>query len=84
MTTKEQLYRLIDRLPESEHEAAERFLEYLNDTAWERVVRTLDEAPQDDEVPTPEEEKAAHEGREAYRRGDYRPWEEVREELARE
>ncbi|MBI4505785.1 MAG: hypothetical protein HY691_09645 [Chloroflexi bacterium] len=83
-TAREHLHRLVDELPDGELHAAARFLEYLHDLGSDPLMRLLDEAPEDDEPLTPEEEAALAEGEEAYRRGDYRPWEAVREELARE
>ena len=49
---------------------ARRYLEYLRNMG-DPVLRALMEAPEDDE-----------EARQEYRRGEARPWEEVREELA--
>ncbi|MBI4321161.1 MAG: hypothetical protein HY675_21940 [Chloroflexi bacterium] len=63
MTGKDELHVLVDRLPESELRAAQRFLRYLNDTATDRLVRTLENAPMDDEPETPEEKAAVREVR---------------------
>ena len=57
MNTKEDLYRLVDELPESEINAARRYLEYLRNLG-DPVLRALKEAPEDDE-PETEEERAA-------------------------
>ena len=51
---------------------AGRYLEYLSNMG-DPVLRAFMEAPEDGE-----------EARQEYRRGEARPWEEVREELASE
>ena len=85
MTTRTTLRLLVDELPEDELTAAARFLEYLRNTYEDDpVLRMLDEAPEDDEPATPEEEAAVTESSAAYRRGESRPWEEVRKELGGE
>ena len=62
MTTKEQLYRLIDRLPETALPEAERLLEALTAPDDEGLPRFLAEAPWDDEPETEEERAAVAEG----------------------
>jgi hypothetical protein len=47
-TTKEDLRRLVDELPNSELDAARRFLEYLRDTD-DPLLKKLLEAPEEDE-----------------------------------
>ena len=83
MTIKEELHRLVDELPEGESHAAKRFLEYLCNMS-DPMMRALMEAPYDDEPTTPEEDKGAEEAWQEYLRGEARPWEEVRKELASE
>lgn len=83
-STKEQLHRLVDALPESELHAARRFLEYLRNMRSDPVLRALMEAPEDDEPETPEEAAAVKEAWQEYLRGEFHSWEQVREELARE
>ena len=80
MSTRDSLHRLIDELPESELGTAERFLHYLHATA-DPVLRTLLEAPLDDEPETDEERQAVQEAREELARGEVRTLEEVRREL---
>jgi hypothetical protein len=80
MPTRDTLHRLIDELPESELAVAERFLNYLHATA-DPVLRTLLEAPLDDEPETDEERHAVQEAREELARGEVRTLEEVRREL---
>jgi hypothetical protein len=54
MPTRDSLHRLFDERPESELEAAARFLRSLRATA-DPVLRALLEAPLDDEPETEEE-----------------------------
>ena len=83
LTTKADLRRLVGQLPESELEAALRYLEYLRDTA-DPLLRALMQAPEDDEPTTPQEDAEAEEAWQEYLRGEARPWEEVRKELTGE
>jgi hypothetical protein len=80
MSARDGLHRLIDELPESELEAAERFLNYLR-AMTDPVLRALLEAPPDDEPETDEERQAVQEAREELARGEVRTLEEVRREL---
>ncbi|MDQ3830117.1 MAG: hypothetical protein M3361_12610 [Candidatus Tectomicrobia bacterium] len=57
MTTKASLHQLIDTLPDTELEAAERYLLFLREMA-DPVRRALLTAPWDDEPETEEERKA--------------------------
>ena len=77
MTIKEDLHRLVDELPKKELPVAKRYLEYLRNIG-DPVLRSFMEAPEDDE----EETAMIEEARQEYLRGEARPWEEVREELA--
>ena len=83
MTIKDELHRLVDELPQKELHGAKRFLEYLRNMG-DPVLRALMEAPEDDEPTTPEEDEGAEEAWREYLRGEARPWEDVREELATE
>ena len=83
MTIKDELHRLVDEIPNRELHAAKRILEYLRNMG-DPVLRSLMEAPEDDEPTTPEEDEGAEEARLEYLRGEARPWEDVREELAGE
>lgn len=49
MTVREELYRLVERLPEGETHAAVRYLEYLCDLGADPVLRVLREASVDEE-----------------------------------
>ena len=69
MSVKTELHRLVDELPETEVLPAKRFLEYLRDTHDDPVLRSLLQAPEDDEPLTPEDVAAIKEAKSAYRRG---------------
>lgn len=84
MVTRDEVRRLVEELPEEELHAAKRFLEFLRDRGGDPLPRALAEAPEDDEPETEEERRAAEEAWADYLRGEARPWENVREELARE
>jgi hypothetical protein len=77
---KERLHRLVDRIPEGDVHAAERYLEYLA-SSDDPVMRALMNAPEDDEPLTPKERKALEEGRRALAEGDVVSDEELRAEL---
>ncbi len=80
MTTREDVRRLVDRLPDEELEAARRYLEYLRDMG-DPFMRALHGAPEDDEPETEEERAAVEEAKAEIRRGEGLPWEDVRREL---
>jgi outer membrane protein assembly factor BamD (BamD/ComL family) len=81
MTTKEQLHRLVDELPESELEAAERYLAYLRAIGSSALLRALIEAPYDAEPVTPEDAAAIAEAYEAVARGEVVSDTELQREL---
>ena len=83
MTIKEDLHRLVDELPKKELPVAKRYLEYLRNMG-DPVLRSFMEAPEDDKEETEEETAMIEEARQESLRGEARPWEEVREELASE
>ena len=70
MTTKEHLHRPVEGLPESELEAAERYLSYLRLTGSSPLLRALIEAPDDDEPVRPEEVGAIEEALAESARGE--------------
>jgi len=80
MTTKEALHRLIEAIPEAGLDDARRALEPLADP----LLLVLASAPTDDEPTTPDEGAGSEEAWQQYLRGEARPWEEVRRELAGE
>ena len=77
---KERLYRLVDQIPEADIRAAERYLEYLA-ASDDPVMRSLTNAPEDDEPVTPEEEEAVGEALEDVAAGRMHTLEEVKREL---
>jgi hypothetical protein len=58
MAAREQIHRLVDELPEDELDAAKRYLQYLRDHG-DPFVRTLADAPEDDERSSPDEDASA-------------------------
>lgn len=80
MTTKEDLCRLVDQLPDSELNAARRFLEYLRDAA-DPLLRKLLEAPEDDEELTDEDLAALAEAEEDFKVGRVFSHEELKREF---
>lgn len=82
MTTKADLYRLIDALPDDVLPTAERFLSGLEEDAAAPYT-PLDEAPEDDEPLTPEELAGVEAARAEYRAGKWRSLADVRADLAR-
>lgn len=60
MTTREQLHRIVDELPEEELEAALKAIEARSD---DPMIRRLDDAPPEDEEISAEEEAAVQEAR---------------------
>lgn len=66
---KERLYSLIDRLPEQEIEAAQRYLEFLCQHE-DPVIRAMRCAPIDDEPLTEEDHKAIQEARDDLQAGN--------------
>ena len=81
ITTRQQLHRLVDQLPESEIGTAQRVLEALAALSHDPFLQMLGETPEDDEPLTAEEEALIEEGRQQLQRGEGRSLEEVRREL---
>lgn len=79
-TTKHELHRLIDVLPEDGLDDARQALEQLVDPFMLALVA----APFDDEPETEEERAAVAEAYEDVAHGRVRPWEDIRRELASE
>ena len=77
---RKRLHRLVDRIPEREVHAAERYLEYLTEYG-DPFIRRLMNAPLDDEPVTEEEEAGVREAWEDYKTGRVHTMEEVKEEL---
>jgi hypothetical protein len=78
MVTRERVHQLIEELPDSELPVIERFLE---ERRADPVLRTLAEAPEDDEPLTPEDAAAIAEGVEALKRGETISQDELRRSL---
>ena len=81
ITTRQQLHRLVDQLPESEIGTAQRVLEALTALGHDPLLQMLADAPEDDEPLTAEEEALIEEGRQQLQRGEGRSLEEVQREL---
>ncbi|MEX2599578.1 MAG: hypothetical protein WD533_07980 [Dehalococcoidia bacterium] len=80
-TSKEDLRRLVNELPDDQVDAARQYLEYLRYMS-DPFLRMLLDAPEDDEGELTEETLAGlEEARQERLRGEGRPWEEVRREL---
>ena len=79
-SAKDRLHELVERIPEGEIGAAERYLEYL---AWQAdpFLKRLLEAPYDDEPSSEEEETGVREAWDDYRAGRTHTLDEVKEEL---
>jgi hypothetical protein len=82
MTSVDVLHRLVDDLPERQHEVAARLLQGLRDDRVDPLLAALLAAPDEDEDVSAEETEGAREALEEYRAGLGRPWEDVRRELA--
>ena len=78
--TKTRLHRLVDKLPEAEIHAAERFLEYLTEQA-DPLVTALSNAVEVDEPLTDDDRAALQEGRLALDAGDTVSDDELRSQL---
>ena len=78
MSAVEELHRMLDGLDEAR---ARLVLEALRQ--GDPVLLRLALAPEDDESTTPEEDAGAAEAHAEYRRGEGRPWSEVRREMRR-
>lgn len=76
--TKERLHELVDALPASKVEAANKCLESLKDEA---ILEAFRNAPIDDEPVTEEDLKDIEEGRRAVAEGRVQSWEDVKKEL---
>lgn len=77
---RKRLYQLVDGLPETEIQAATRYLEYLA-ALGDPFLRTLSSAPPSDEPFSEDDRVALEEGRQALTTGDTVSDEELRAEL---
>jgi hypothetical protein len=78
VTVKDELHQLVEGLPDSELHTARRFLEYLQQTSGDPVLRALLDAPEDDELLTDEDRAALDVAWEEYRRGEGIPDEQLK------
>ncbi len=76
---KEELYKLIDALPEEEVETAKRFLEFL--ATHDPAVHSLYTAPYDDEPTSEEEDLESQKNWEEYLQGNSVPNETATKEI---
>lgn len=83
MSIRDEVHDLVDALPEDELTAARRYLEVLQSAPGDSLARFLAAAPDDDEPSTPEQDRAAAEAREAFRRGERISAAEVKRTLLR-
>jgi len=78
---KEELYRLIEALPEKEIAAAKRFLEFLvirpAEESWDEFSKN---APEDDEPLSEDDLRDIEEGKKAIAEGRVKSWEQVKSE----
>lgn len=81
MTTREQLHKMIDDLPECDLHMAEMLIQWRHELRDDRMLVTLATAPLDDEPETPEEAVAVAEAREAAARGDVYSLEAIKREF---
>ncbi len=78
---KDRLHELVDALPESRVEAANRYLECLVNEACDPVLQAFLDAPEDDEPVTEEDLRDIEQGRKAVAQGRVQSWEQVKKEL---
>jgi hypothetical protein len=80
MTTRTELYRLIDTLPDYELSAVQWFLNYIHShhSHTDSVLQALSNAPYEDEMITEEEERLVQEAREEVARDEISNWDEVK------
>ena len=81
MTTREDLHRLIDALPECDLHMAEMLIEWRHHLREDPMLVTLATAPLDDEPTTPEEDAAADQAWQEYLAGNYITLEQAKREL---
>jgi hypothetical protein len=77
MTTRAELYRLIDTLPDSELSAVHRFLNDMH-SRTDPVLKALSNAPDEDEMMTEQEERLVQEAREEVARNEISAWDDVK------
>ncbi len=83
MSIKEDVHRLVDKLPDDELPTAQPLLESLLVKEHDPLVQHLMRSPIDDEPDTPEARASDAEGWQEYLRGETRDWDEIQTELSR-
>ncbi len=82
MTTRDELHRLIEDLPECDLHMAELLIKWRHELRDDPLLLTLATAPLDDEPDDPPDEAAlTQEAREQAERGELIPLEDVRRDL---
>ena len=79
-TTRDEIYKVVDQLPDTQFNAAIQYLRYLRDFS-DPVMGNLPEDTEYDEDLSPEDITAIQEGLEDIRAGRLTPIEDVRKEL---
>ncbi len=59
MTKKEEIYKIIDEIPEKELNSALRYLQYLRDIGEDPVIKALNSAASDEEPLSEQQSKAS-------------------------
>lgn len=80
-TSKSELHKLVDALPQQDAMIAKRFLEFLLTKADDPILKTFLNAPEVDEPLDEEDIKAIQEAEHAIAEGKVISWEQLQEEL---
>jgi len=80
MTTRVELYDLIDSLPDRELPAIQWFLKYVH-SHNDPVLQALSNAPYEDEIISEEEERLVQEARDEVARHEVSSWDEMKQRL---
>ena len=80
-TSKSELHKLVNALPQQEAMIAKRFLEFLLTKADDPVLKAFLNAPEADEPLDEEDRKAIREAEQAISEGKVVSWEQLQEEL---
>ena len=82
MVTRDEVRKLVDQIAEDDLPAVARYMEYLRDEG-DPFVRALMNAPEDDELETPEEAAEVAESKAEIERGEYDFLDDIRDDLLR-
>jgi hypothetical protein len=83
MSIREDIYQIVDELPESALPALLQHLQLLRMAETDSLARALLNAPIDDEPYTDKERAEDAEARQEYLRGETRDWDDFQAELRR-